>query len=76
MNARERMQKMAREAVAKASEAVTQANIALSEAQAVLHMMEELAPEDLDGVAGGSNPFETDPRVPDNAIDGELRENG
>ena len=77
MTPRNKMQKMARDAVSKAAMAVDQANKALSEAQAALKMMEELSADDLDGVAGGYdravNPFEELPRVPEGEIDPELR---
>ena len=76
MNNRNKMRKMAQDAVTKAADAVTQANRALGEAQAALQMMEELADDDLNQVAGGVNPFGDDDRVPDNPIDPDLREKG
>ena len=76
MNNRNKMRKMAQDAVTKAADAVTQANRALGEAQAALRMMEELSDDDLNMVAGGVNPFGDDDRVPDNPIDPDLREKG
>ena len=67
---KKQIEKMAQEAVLKASEAVKNANDALSEAQTALKIMEELSDDQLDQVAGGGNPFgENLPYVPPQPID-------
>ena len=67
-NKEKQIEKMAQEAVMKASEAVKSANDALTEAQTTLSAVDELSEEELDQVAGGGNPFEDIPRVPPQPI--------
>ena len=73
---KKQIEKMAQEAVMKASEAVKSANDALTEAQTALKIMEELSDDQLDQVAGGGNPFgENLPYVPPQPIDDDDRGN-
>ena len=68
-NKEKQIEKMAQEAVMKASEAVKSANDALTEAQTTLSAVDELSEEELDQVAGGANPFgENLPYVPPQPI--------
>ena len=75
-NKKKQIEKMAQEAVMKASEAVKSANDALTEAQTALRVMEELSDDDLDQVAGGGSPFgENPPYVPPQPIGDDDRDN-